>query len=321
MKQKLLSAAILASSLFTGIASAADYTLKFGHLANDDNVWNKAALHFQKTVEEKSEGRIEVLVYPNSELGSEMDIINGIQLGTVDLTISGESLQNWAPKAALLAIPYAIRDSEHLAAVANGEVGKEIEEQITQRSGLVPLTWFERGARNLTSNKPITTPEDLNGTILRVPNVPIFVKVWEQLGAKPTPMAFSEVFTSLQQGTIHSQENPLSLINSASFFEVQGYVNKTEHVRSWIYVVMGKRQLEKLPKDLQAVVKEAAAETQAYERELFLEDERKLAELLQERGMKFVDVDQEAFREAALPAVRKSLNKEQLPLFEDIQKL
>ncbi|MCG9552020.1 TRAP transporter substrate-binding protein [Vibrio sp. Isolate31] len=321
MKQKLLNVAILASSLFTGIASAADYTLKFGHLANDDNVWNKAALHFQKTVEEKSEGRIEVLVYPNSELGSEMDIINGIQLGTVDLTISGESLQNWAPKAALLAIPYAIRDSEHLAAVANGEIGKEIEEQITQLSGLVPLTWFERGSRNLTSNKPITTPEDLNGMILRVPNVPIFVKVWEQLGAKPTPMAFSEVFTSLQQGTIHSQENPLSLINSASFFEVQGYVNKTEHVRSWIYVVMGKRQLEKLPKDLQAVVKEAAAEMQAYERELFLEDERKLGEILQERGMKFVDVDQEAFREAALPAVRKSLNKEQLALFEDIQKL
>ncbi|QUJ69882.1 TRAP transporter substrate-binding protein (plasmid) [Photobacterium sp. GJ3] len=321
MKHKLLSATIIATSLFTGVVSAADYTLKFGHLANDDNVWNEAALHFQKTVEEKSDGRIEVLVYPNSELGSEMDIINSIQLGTVDLTISGESLQNWAPKAALLAIPYAIRNSEHLTAVANGDVGKEIEEQITQQAGLVPLTWFERGARNLTSNKPIKTPKDLNGTILRVPNVPIFVKVWEALGAKPTPMAFSEVFTSLQQGTIHAQENPLSLINSASFFEVQDYVNKTEHVRSWIYVVMGKRQLDKLPKDLQTVVREAAAETQVYERELFLEDERKLSEVLHEKGMKFVDVDQEAFRKVALPAVRNSLNQDQLLLFEKIQKL
>ncbi len=321
MKHILLSGAVLASALMVNTAAAADYTLKFGHLANDDNTWNKAALQFEKLVEEKSNGRIDVKVYPNSQLGSEMDIINGIQLGTVDMTISGESLQNWAPKAALLAIPYAIRDGEHMKAVADGPLGDEIEAQITKQSGLIPLTWFERGPRNLTSNKPIETPEALKGTILRVPNVPIFVEVWDELGAKPTPMAFSEVFTSLQQGTIHAQENPLSLINSASFFEVQKFVNKTEHVRSWIYVVIGKRQLEKMPEDLQQIVRESANEMQAYERKMFQEDETKLVELLQSKGMTFVDVDKDAFRDAALPAVQGSLNDEQLELFGKIQKL
>ncbi|WP_434354963.1 TRAP transporter substrate-binding protein [Parasalinivibrio latis] len=321
MKHILFSGAVIASALIATTASAADYTLKFGHLANDDNTWNKAALQFEKLVEEKSNGRIDVKVYPNSQLGSEMDIINGIQLGTVDMTISGESLQNWAPKAALLGIPYAIRDSAHMKAVADGPLGEEIESQIIKKSGLVPLTWFERGPRNLTSNKPIETPNALKGTILRVPNVPIFVEVWNELGAKPTPMAFSEVFTSLQQGTIHAQENPLSLINSASFFEVQKFVNKTEHVRSWIYVVIGKRQLEKMPEDLQQIVRESANEMQAYERKLFQEDETKLVELLQSKGMTFVDVDQDAFRNAALPAVQNSLNEEQMELFGKIQKL
>ncbi|SHG08882.1 TRAP transporter substrate-binding protein [Vibrio gazogenes] len=319
--KRLTQASLLALSILSTAAMAADYTLKLGHVANEAHVWNKAFIHFADMVDQKSNGRLNIDIYPNSQLGSERDVISGIQLGIVDMTMSGETLQNWAPEAALLAVPYAIRDSEHMAKVANGKIGKEIEKQITERTGLVPIAWFERGARNLTSNKPVKEPADLKGLTIRVPNVPIFVSTWSALGAKPTPMAFSEVFTALQQGTVDGQENPLSLIKSASFFEVQKYVNKTEHVRSWIYVLIGKRQLEKLPADLQKILLDSAVEMQAYEHKLATEAETKLVDELKAKGMKFIDVDQDKFRAIAIPAVKKNLKGDVLDLFEQIQQL
>lgn len=321
MKKILTSAIAIAISTASVPSFAADYTLKLGHLANESHVWNLAAEKFSNDVAEKSNGRLKIDIYPNSQLGGELDTINGIQLGTVDMTITGESLQNWAPKAAMMAIPYAFRDAEHMAKAANGEIGAEIEQQITERTGLVPVAWFTRGPRNLTSNRPIKKPADLQRMTLRVPNVPIFVSVWNALGAQPTPMAFNEVFTALQQGTIQGQENPLSLIKSASFSEVQKYVNQTEHVMSWLYVVVGKRQLEKLPADLKEIFLEAAQDMQVYQHKLERDGEAQLKVDLQDAGMTFVEVDKAAFSEKALPAVRKALSAEQLALFEKIEQL
>ncbi|WP_432403119.1 TRAP transporter substrate-binding protein [Wukongibacter sp. M2B1] len=297
------------------------FVFKLGHAADEENTWHKGAIKFAELVNEKSNGRIEVKVYPNEQLGNEMDNITGVQAGTADMVISGETLQNWAPKVGVMAAPYVIRDSEHLRNVVDGEIGQEIEKEIIDKASLRPLFWYERGPRYLTSNRPIKTPEDLKGMILRVPNVPIFVKSWEALGAKPTPMAFSEVFTGLQQGTVEGQENPLALINSAGFYEVQKNVNKTAHVRSWIYVLIGEKQWQKLPEDLKAVVKEAAKEAQEYEHKLFLEDEEKLTKLLQERGMTFVDVDQEAFKTKVETALKDTLTEEQFDLYQRIKEV
>jgi len=154
-----------------------------------------------------------------------------------------------------------------------------------------------------------------------VPNVPLFVDTWQALGARPTPMAFSEVFTALQQNTIEGQENPLSLIESASFNEVQDYVNMTGHVRSWIYVVIGRTQLENMPEELQQVVRDAAQTMQEYQADLFVEDQKRLEQVLQERGMEFVDVDVAAFADKARPAVLEALSDEQRELFDAIQDL
>ena len=299
--------------------SGAEFDLKFGHIANEENTWHKAALKFKELVEKNSSGRISVSIYPNSELGKEMDLINSIQLGNADMTITGESLQNWAPKAALLAVPYAFESSEEMRAAAGGEAGEEIKKEITEKTGLVPIAWYERGPRHLTTNRPIKTPEDLNGLKIRVPNVPLFVDVWQELGAKPTPMAFSEVFTSLQQNTIEAQENPLSLIDSASFYEVQKNVNLTAHVRSWIYVVIGQKKLNSMPKDLQDIVLAAAKEMQSYEHELFLAEEKALREKLEKAGMTFVDSDQAAFAAKAKVAVNKALTEDQRALLERLK--
>lgn len=322
MFKRLVTGAVLGAALISSQSVlAADVTLRFGHLANEQNIWHQAAERFKELVEENSDGRIEVQIYPNEQLGNEMDVINSIQLGTADMTITGESLQNWAPKAAMMAVPYAFRDAEHLRQTVESEIGEQIEAQIIERANLVPLAWFERGPRELTSNRPLRHPDDLDGVRLRVPNVPLFVDTWEALGARPTPMAFSEVFTALQQNTIQAQENPLSLIESASFNEVQDYVNLTGHVRSWIYVVIGRNRLESLPDDLQQVVRDAAQEMQTYQAELFEEDQQRLEQALQERGMEFIEVDIEAFAEKARPAVEAALDDEQRELFDAIQDL
>lgn len=322
MFKTLITRVILGVALISSTPlMAADFTLRFGHLANEDNIWHKAAEKFKENVEAESNGRIEVRLFPNEQLGSEMEVINSIQLGTADMTITGESLQNWAPKAAMMAVPYAFRDSAQLHAAVNGDIGAQIEAQIIERANLVPLAWFERGPRELTSNRPIRTPDDLNGLRLRVPNVPLFVDTWEALGARPTPMAFSEVFTALQQNTIEGQENPLSLIESASFNEVQQYVNMTGHVRSWIYVVIGRSKLDSMPDDLQRVVRDAAQEMQRYEATLFDEDQARLVQSLKRRGMTFIEPDIEAFAAAARPAVLEALNDDQRELFEAIQDL
>ncbi|MFP1633629.1 TRAP transporter substrate-binding protein [Zhengella sp. ZM62] len=310
--------ATITAGLLAGSALAADMTLKLGHLANEQNPWHLASVKFGEELARLTDGRIEVEVFPNESLGKEIDLINGMQLGTVDMTITGESLQNWAPMAALLAVPYAYKSIEHMDEVASGEIGDKIEQQIIEKVQIRPIAYFARGPRNLTSNRPITSPDELNGLKMRVPNVPLFVDVWSALGANPGPMAFSEVFTSLQNGTIEAQENPLALIRSANFNEVQSHVNMTEHVRSWIYLTIAESTWNKLSADDQAAVMEAAKTAQAYERELFnasLADDRAY---LEGKGMTFVEVDGPAFQAKAKDAVLKNVNEEIKPIVEGL---
>lgn len=319
MHKHILAIALGAGmTVASGAALAADVTLKLGHPGNEDHSWHKASLKFAELVAAKTKGAVEVKVFPNEQLGKELDVINAVQLGSVDMTITGESLQNWAPMAALLGVPYMLRDSAHMKAVVDGPIGADIVKEIEKKVQLKPIAWFERGPRDLTSKRPIKTPADLNGLVMRVPNVPLFLNVWSALGAKPTPMAFSEVFTGLQQGVIEAQENPLSLIKSASFFEVQKYVNLTEHVRSWIYLVIGSKKFAKLDAATQQAVLAAAKEAQIYEHELFVKDEAKLVDDLKAKGMEFVKVDRQKFADGARKAVTESLKPELKPVYEQI---
>ncbi|MDP2085140.1 MAG: TRAP transporter substrate-binding protein [Gemmobacter sp.] len=315
---RLFAAGVTAALLGTA-AFAQDVTLKLGHLGNEQNIWHKAALKFADEVKALSEGRVAVEVFPNETLGKEMDVINGMQLGTADMTITGESLQNWAPMAALLAVPYAFLSLEDMDAAAGGELGDRIEADVIAKAGVRPIAYFARGPRNLTANRAITKPEDLAGLKMRVPNVPLFLATWSALGAAPTPMAFSEVFTSLQNGTIEAQENPLALIKSANFNEVQTHINLTEHVRSWIYLTISELSWAKLSEADQKAVTEAAARTQAFERELFLADEQALVADLTTKGVTFVEVDKASFaakaKEAVLAGVKPEIKTEVEALF------
>lgn len=303
-------------------ASGKKITWKLGHITDENHPWHKTALKFAELVKQKTNDQIEIKVFPNSQLGGEIDTINSIKAGTADLTISGESMANWAPKAALMAVPYAFRDEAHMNKVIDSDIGKEIETEISEKVGVTPLYYHLRAPRNLSSDKPIKTPDDMKGFRVRVPNVPLFLEAWKSVGAKPQAMDFKEVFTALQQHVIDGQENPYDLIYSASLYEVQKYVNQTEHVRQWVYAVVGSKQLESLTPELQKAVREAAKEAQEYGSQLFAKDIADYRQKLIEKGMKInEDVDRDTFKKAMEPAVKSSLKIEQLELFDKIQNM
>ncbi len=294
---------------------------KLGHVANEDHIWSKVSAKFAEEVAIRSDGKMEIKLFPNSLEGNEVDNINGIRAGVSQMTLSGETLQNWAPKAALMAVPYAFRDREHVKTAVEGEIGVEISQDIEDKAGLIPLFYILRLPRQLTSNRPITKPSDLNNILLRVPAVPLFVKTWEALGAKPTPMAFNELFTSLQQGTVEGQENPVDRIHSGGLYEVQKYVNKTDHVYQWIYGLVGVKQFNALTPELQQAVRESATVAQKYGLKLIEEVESYYITDLKAKGMQFVDVDKEAFMKMAKPAIENNLSEEQKALYQKIQNI
>ncbi len=317
---RIFQLVILLSILFSCQSNheKAEVVLKLGHQANEQDVWHRSVDYFSKVVDSLSDGQIEVRVFHSEQLGKELDMIRSIEAGIDDLTISGESMQNWIEETAFCGMPYLIRDLDHLSQVVDGPVGERIAQKMINEMGVRPLAYFARGPRHLTSNRPIKHPDDLNGMILRVPPVPISVSTWEALGAKPTPMTFSEVFTSLQQKTIEGQENPFALIYSAGFYEVQDYVNLTGHVIGWVYVIMGEARFRSLSTEHQEIILKAGRMMQEYHEDEFVKQEEMLRQLLVDRGMEMINVDEEAFRKRASEAVVNNIAEPIKPMYYEI---
>ena len=293
-------------------AAAADdgqtYVINIGHINDERDSWHLGSEKFKEYVEEHSGGRIQVNIYPSSQLGTEVDMIQSILTqGGCDITFTGESMQTYQPDLGIIGMPYLIKSDEHMEAVLTGEAGAELE-GLMEKCGMKVLGYFTRGPRNVTANKKITSPADMNNFVIRTPQSAMTVAAFEAVGAKPTPMALAEVFTSLQQGTIEGQENPLAMIQNSSFYEVQDYVIRTEHLRAWVYIAMG----------LQQVVVDGGKEMQKYEHEIFLKNEEELESKLVEEGMEFVDVDQKAFSDAMTNGVLAVLTDSQKALYEKI---
>ena len=303
-------------------AAAADdgqtYVINIGHINDERDSWHLGSEKFKEYVEEHSGGRIQVNIYPSSQLGTEVDMIQSILTqGGCDITFTGESMQTYQPDLGIIGMPYLIKSDEHMEAVLTGEAGAELE-GLMEKCGMKVLGYFTRGPRNVTANKKITSPADMNNFVIRTPQSAMTVAAFEAVGAKPTPMALAEVFTSLQQGTIEGQENPLAMIQNSSFYEVQDYVIRTEHLRAWVYIAMGLEQFNALPADLQQVVVDGGKEMQKYEHEIFLKNESELESKLAEEGMEFVDVDQKAFSDAMTNGVLAVLTDSQKALYEKI---
>ena len=292
--------------------------LRASHLSNETHTWFIAFEYFAEILKERSDGRLILENYHSEQLAKEIEAIRLIQAGVIDMTVTASTLNNWTEIAAFCEVPFLLRDSVDMNNLIHGELGKRIELEIKEATGLRPIGYFQRGPRHLTSNRPIRHPDELKGLIIRVPNVPSYVTAWEAMGAKPTPMALSEIFTSLQQGTIDAQENPFAMINSAGFAEVQDYVNLTSHVVSWAYPVIGEERFQSLPDDLKGIFVQAAKDMQKYERGLFLKNERIVQDELKSKGMTFVEVDKDAFAEKCKESIYNGFSPEMQKVYAQI---
>lgn len=322
-KQLLLVSLLLLSLLActSKTANKPEYLFKASMLVKENHTWYKAFMYFGELLEKRSGGRMKLEVYPSEQLAKELEAVRLIRAGVIDMTISAGSLTNFAEILTFSDMPFLLRDTIAMHKLINSAIGKQIEREMIQKIGLRPLGYFQRGERHLTSNRPIKHPDDLNELIIRVPNAPSYVVAWKALGAKPTPMAFSEVFSSLQQGTIEAQENPFAMIKNAGFSEVQKYLNLTGHLITWGYPLVGEKQFQSLPQDLKTIFLESAKDMQAFEHQLFLQNESKVQEQLKQAGMIFVEVDKTAFMENGEKAVYESLSPPMQKIYKSIKKI
>src|SRR5690606_7951511 len=194
---------------------------------------------FAASIEGASNGEYKIEHFPNSALGGEREVIEGLQLGTIDLAIvsTGATL-NFVPQTGVFDIPFLFRDLAHARKVLDGDIGQKMLEEFPKR-GIVALAWGEQGFRHLTNNvRPVKTPEDAKGLKVRTTENPIHIAAFREIGILATPMAWPEVATALQQGTIDGQENPLSVIVSAKLPQLQKYLTLTAHVYGPALVLM-----------------------------------------------------------------------------------
>ena len=242
-----------------------------------------------------------------------------IQAGVIDMTTTSALLSNWTEIMTFCEMPFLMDSMEDVDAMLNGPVGARIRSEMATKTGLRPVAYFQAGARHLTSNRPIRHPDDLQGLIIRIPSIPAFITAWSALGAKTTPIAFSEVFTSLQQGVINAQENPLPLTKMLALYEVQEYVNLTSHVFGWTYPVIGEKQFQKMPPDRQQIFLECAQEMQVFERKLFEENAVLTRAELEAKGMEFIEVDREAFKKKHGNAIYHTLSPEMQEVYRSLK--
>lgn len=265
---------------------------------------------FKKYVEEKSEGRIKVEIYANSALGDERKMIEAAQLGTLEMAYTTTAvLANFDKKFLVFDLPFLFNDSNIARQAVDGELGDAVAENLGDVK-LKFLGYAENGFRNITNNKkPIHTPADLKGIKIRTMENPIHMRSFELMGASPTPMAFTELYTGLQQGTVDAQENPVFLIYASKFQDVQKYLSLTGHVYAPGVTVMNSTYWDSLPADLQQIVQDGIYLARDMQRDLLdvqnakdLEELKKVMEvneLTPEEKAQFVEITKPVYDELA----------------------
>ncbi len=273
-------------------------TMRAGIGLNDQHPQYKGLLKFKEIVEEKTDGAIKVETYHSGQLGDDRTMTEALQLGSQEITVPSTAvIANFIPEFSVFDIPFLFPNEQVADAVLGGEVGEGLLDKLESQN-LVGLGYWENGFRDLTNSvRPVATVEDFRGLNIRTMENQLHLEAFRALGANPTPMAFTELFTALQQGTVDGQENPFATIYLQKFFEVQDYVSDTHHIYSpWVFLV-SKSFFDGLTPEQQEIVTEAAYAAGAYQREMNREASAEYLESLIAEGMTFTEITPEARQE------------------------
>lgn len=301
--------------------SAFALEIKFAHVVNEKDAFHVAAEKFKELVEKYSQGGLTVTIYPNAKLGDERTLLERMKMGIVDAgIITSGPIINFVPSFGVIDLPFLFRDPHHAYKVLDGSIGQKLLADM-ESQGWKGLAFGERGFRNLTNSKrPVKTPEDIKGLKIRVMQNPVYVDSFKALGANAVPMAWTEVLTALQQGTVDGQENPLNVIMAFKLYETQKYLSITRHAYAPAPIIMSMTTWNKLTPAQQQLVKKAAQEAAEFERAW---DNRMEADWLKElkaKGMIVTTPDLKLFRDAVKPVYDEYTPKYGKALIESIQK-
>ncbi len=240
MLRKLFVLGVLAVAMAIGASAQAQEKLKWAHVYEASQPYHKWALWAADEIKKRSDGRFEVEVFPASSLGKEVDINEGLSLGTVDIIYTGFQFagRSYAPMG-ISGYPYVYASVDHWKTFMSSDLFQDLAKGYLDATGHKAITATYYGQRHVTSKKPVSQPADMEGLKIRVPNAPAYTIFPEATGANPTPIAFAEVYLALQQGVVDAQENPLPTIQAKKFYEVQKYINLTGHITDSLLTILG----------------------------------------------------------------------------------
>lgn len=280
---------------------AAPITIKFGHSGTRVHQYHIGATKLAEAVERNSGGKMKVEVFPDAQLGGERDLAEGIRLGTVDMAVSsaGGILSLWVPEYQVVEMPFLFRDRSHAYKALDGAVGAELN-ALAEKKGIKVLGYWEVGFRNMTNNKrSIVTPKDMQGLKIRVQQSKVYVEMMKSLGAIGTPIAFTELYSALQQGVVDGQENPIATIRSMNYFEVQKYLSLTFHTYTPSAVMIKPKLWNSLTEEQKAILKKSVDESREFQRKTVTDKEADDLNFLKSKGMIVTEKpDLEAFRKS-----------------------
>jgi TRAP-type transport system periplasmic protein len=280
---------LLANS--AGAADLKDRSFKFAVVQVKEHPHSLGAERFAEIVGKKSGGKMTVKVYPGGTLGGDAAVISSLQGGTVDATIvSPGLLVGLVKEFVVLDLPFLFGSEKESDAVLDGPIGKKLIDKLPEK-GLIGLAYWDHGFRNLTnSRRPVAKLEDIQGLKIRVIQIPIFIDMFNALGANAVPMAFTELYTALETKTVDGQENPNATVESSKFYEVQKYLSTTRHVYNPLVFIFSKKIWDQLSADERNIVQEAANEAKTYERKVSREMNDKAVETVKSKGMTVTEI-------------------------------
>ena len=275
---KVLIFAALISLIFGGFSvgeTGEKITFKFGHVLQTDHPYHKMALKFKEELEKRNPDCV-VNIFPAKQLGNERDLVEGLQLGTVDIsTITSALTAGFVPGFKVFSLPFLFEDADHLFRVMDSDIGKQLVKDM-DKAGLIKLGFVYGGSRDLYARGPIRNLQELKGKKIRTMENKILVKTWNALGAIATPIPWGDVYLSLKQGVVDGGEGTGASYRSMKFFDSSPHYTRISYVFSWHNFMMSKNKWNKLPANVKKDVMAAAEIAQAYERKLFVDEEKSL---------------------------------------------
>lgn len=294
----LLSVFITSLLILTGCGEISDTrTIKLAHGLDVTHPVHKGMVRMAELVHKKSNNQLQIDIYPSQQLGSERETLELLQIGSVDMTkVSAAVLENFVPDIRVFSLPYLFRDTEHYYNTLDGEVGRELL-LAGEDFWLRGLTYYDAGQRSFyTQDRPIRTPEDLEGLKIRVQESPMAVNMVRTLGGSPTPISWGELYTALQQGIVDGAENNPPSYHSSRHYEVTNYFSLDQHSSIPDILLISTHLWDNLNEQEQQWIQEAADSSKIYQRKIWAEAEQEALEVVKEAGIEVIRPDKEPFR-------------------------